>query len=57
MPPFPGLLKEQVRCIRIGTHVAENQEMLRDLFVRADWEIVFNDGPNGVTTAKSISLK
>jgi hypothetical protein len=47
-PPFLDLLKAKVRRIHIGTHGAENHDMLHDLFVKAGWEIVFNYGPNGV---------
>jgi hypothetical protein len=47
-PPFLGLLKEKVRRIHIGTHGAENHDMLHNLFENAGWEIVFSYGPNRV---------
>jgi hypothetical protein len=45
-PPFLDLLRQKVRRIHIGTHGAENHEMLHDLFARAGWEIIFSYAPN-----------
>jgi hypothetical protein len=46
-PPFLDLLRQKVRRIHIGTHGAENHDMLHDMFVKSGWEIIFSYGPNG----------
>lgn len=46
-PPFMELLRRKVRRIHIGTHGADNHEMLHQLFERNGWQIVFSYPPDG----------
>jgi hypothetical protein len=46
-PPFLDLLRKKVRRIHIGTHGANNHEMLLSLFADRGWEIIFNYPPDG----------
>lgn len=45
-PPFMDIVKREVRRVHIGTHGKEVHETLLELFLRDDWEIVFNYAPN-----------
>jgi hypothetical protein len=45
-PPFIDLLRKKVRRIHIGTHGADNHDMLASLFAKHGWEIVFAYAPN-----------
>jgi FkbM family methyltransferase len=46
IPPFMDHLNRKVRRVHIGTHGREAHDLLRALFARAGWEIVFDYAPN-----------
>jgi hypothetical protein len=50
--PAMDLVSRKVRRVHIGTHGSDVHEMLRALFARAGWEIVFNYGPGKHVTPR-----
>lgn len=51
-PPFMSLVNRKVRRVHIGTHGSEVHGMLRALFSRAGWDIVFDYGPGRHVTPR-----
>jgi hypothetical protein len=51
-PSAMGLLSRKVRRIHIGTHGSDVHNMLRTLFRRAGWDIVFDYGPGKHVTSR-----
>jgi FkbM family methyltransferase len=50
--PAMDLVSRKVRRVHIGTHGRDVHDMLRALFARAGWEIVFNYGPGKHVTPR-----
>jgi FkbM family methyltransferase len=46
IPPYMELVNRKVRRIHVGTHGREAHDLLRALFSRAKWEIVFDYAPD-----------
>jgi hypothetical protein len=55
-PPFVDLLNSKVSRVHIGTHGHEAHDLLRSLFVRAEWEIVFDYAPDSSHTIGQVRL-
>jgi FkbM family methyltransferase len=56
-PPAMELVSRKVRRVHIGTHGSDVHDMLRALFGRAGWDIVFDYGPGKhVTPRGSLDL-
>jgi FkbM family methyltransferase len=58
IPPCMEIVNRKVRRIHVGTHGREAHDLLRALFSRAKWEIVFDYAPNSrhVTGRGSMDL-
>jgi hypothetical protein len=46
IPPYMELVNRRVRRVHIGTHGRQAHDLLRALFARAGWEIVFDYAPD-----------
>jgi hypothetical protein len=51
-PPAMQLVSRKVRRVHIGTHGSDVHDMLRALFGRAGWDIVFDYGPGKHVTPR-----
>jgi hypothetical protein len=51
-PPAMALVNCKVRRIHLGTHGSDVHDMLRALFERAGWDIMFDYGPGKHTTPR-----
>jgi hypothetical protein len=51
-PPCMALVNRKVRRVHVGTHGREVHELVRALFSRAGWEIVFDYAPGKHVTAR-----
>jgi FkbM family methyltransferase len=51
-PPAMALINRKVRRVHVGTHGRDVHDMLRALFARAGWEIVFDYGPGRHVTPR-----
>jgi hypothetical protein len=51
-PPAMALVNRKVRRVHVGTHGRDVHDMLRALFARAGWDIVFDYAPGKHATAR-----
>jgi FkbM family methyltransferase len=56
IPPYMELVNRKVRRVHVGTHGREAHDLLRTLFSRAKWDIVFDYAPDSHHVTKRGSM-